>query len=183
MTPPTWKAWGFGFLLYVTNRCIAGLPSHCLRNVWYRYALRVKIAPGGAIHQGAHFTSRGGVHIGTGSTLDQNAWLDGRGGLFIGNHVATGPGVMLLTADHDPQCPQFSGRLKPVHVGDRAWLGARALVLPGVTIGEGAIVAAGAVVTRDVPPHAIVGGVPARIIGQRQGPLAYEFDTLRQPFY
>jgi maltose O-acetyltransferase len=183
MTAPTWKAWRFGFLLYVTNRWIAGLPSHYLRNAWYRRVLRVSIAPKGAIHQGAHFTSRGRVEIGTGTTLDRNAWLDGRGGLFIGDHVATGPGVMFLTADHDPQCPQFSGRLEPVRVGDRAWLGARALVLPGVTIGEGAIVAAGAVVTRDVPPYAIVGGVPARIIGQREGPMSYEFDSQRQPFY
>lgn len=182
MSSPSWKAWRFGFLLYLTNRWVAALPSHRLRLAWYRHVLRAKIEAGVAVHSGAHFTSRGGVEIGTGSTFDQGVWLDGRGGLYIGNHVVTGPAVMFLTADHDPQCPQFSGRLKPIHVGNRVWLGSRATVLPGVTIGEGAVIAAGAVVTRDVPPYSIAGGVPAKVIGERNGPLAYEFSHQAQPF-
>lgn len=182
MTPPSWQAWRFGLLLYLTNRWVAALPFHRLRLAWYRSTLRVRIGLGASIHGGAYFTTRGGVEIGAGSTFAQRAWLDGRGGLFIGEHVVTGPEVMLLTADHDPQCPQFSGRLRSIHIGNRVWLGSRAMVLPGVSIGEGAVVAAGAVVTRDVPPYAIVGGVPAKVIGERTRALTYEFFQQAQPF-
>jgi maltose O-acetyltransferase len=63
-----------------------------------------------------------------------------------------------------------------VVIGDHAWIGYRALVLPGVTIGEGGVVAAGAVVTKDVPPYAIVAGNPARVVGQRTRDLTYELD-------
>jgi acetyltransferase-like isoleucine patch superfamily enzyme len=182
MALPEWKALRFGLLLYLTNRWVAFTPAHWLRNAWYRAVMRVQIDPQVAIHQGAHLTCRGGIEIGFGTTLDHNAWLDGRGGLYIGRNVATGPSVTFLTADHDPQCPNFSGRLRPIHIGDHAWLGARAMVLPGVKIGEGAVVAAGAVVTCDVPPCAIVGGVPARVIGQRQGPMSYELNGQRRPF-
>jgi maltose O-acetyltransferase len=66
-----------------------------------------------------------------------------------------------------------------VVIEDHAWLGTRAMVLPGVTVGRGAVVAAGAVVTKDVPPYTIVGGVPARVIGQRTTDLRYQFDYFR----
>jgi maltose O-acetyltransferase len=75
--------------------------------------------------------------------------------------------------------PDFAGRTAPVVIEDFAWLGSRAMVLPGVTVGKGAVVAAGAVVTRDVPPYAIVGGVPARVIGERERGLDYAFDYFR----
>ncbi|MEB3222816.1 MAG: acyltransferase [Candidatus Sericytochromatia bacterium] len=140
------------------------------------------LAPGSSIHLGARLTTRGGVRVGAGTTLDQGALLDGRGGLTIGRAVATGPDVMLLTADHDPQSPTFAGRTAPIAIGDRAWLGARVTVLPGVSVGEGAVVAAGAVVTRDVAPYTIVGGVPARPIGARTRELTYDFEGYERPF-
>ncbi|MEB3195879.1 MAG: acyltransferase [Candidatus Sericytochromatia bacterium] len=135
-----------------------------------------------AIHRGARFTTRGRLSIGAGSNIDSDAHLDARGGLVIGANVATGPAVMFLTADHAPQSPDFAGRLRPIRIGDRAWLGARATILPGVNVGEGAIVAAGAVVARDVPPHTIVAGVPARVIGQRPGPFDYDLSNGQRPF-
>ncbi|HEY9723192.1 MAG TPA: acyltransferase, partial [Oscillatoriaceae cyanobacterium] len=120
-----------------------------------------------------------GVTIGPGSTIDQHVRLDGRGGLTIGASVSIAPEVCLLTADHDPQSPDFAGRTAPITIEDHVWLGTRATVLPGVRIGRGAIVAAGAVVTRDVAPHTIVGGVPAKPIGQRSEQLDYRFDYFR----
>lgn len=173
--------WRFALLLYVANRGVGRLPFHRLREALYRALLRIELAPGATIHLGARFTTRGGVTIGVGTTIDQDAVLDGRGGLTIGRHVVTGTQVCLLTADHDPQSPTFAGRVAPVTIGDRAWLGTRAMVLPGVTVGEGAVVAAGAVVTRDVAPFTIVGGVPARPIGERTRDLTYELDGYRRP--
>lgn len=86
----------------------------------------------------------------------------------IGNNVSIGQEVMILTSTHAIGGPQRRASPNiiraPVTVGDGAWLGARCIVLPGVTIGAGAVVAAGAVVNRDVAPHTIVGGVPARLI-------------------
>ncbi|MGB0387485.1 MAG: acyltransferase [Ardenticatenaceae bacterium] len=87
----------------------------------------------------------------------------------IGNHVGFGQQVMILTETHKIGTPDYrSGLLnpKPVKIGNGCWVGARAIILPGVTIGEGSVVAAGAVVTKDVPPHTVVGGIPAKVIRQ-----------------
>jgi acetyltransferase-like isoleucine patch superfamily enzyme len=87
--------------------------------------------------------------------------------------VSIGPEAALLTLGHDPRSPTFADRGGPVSVGDRAWIGFRAIVLPGVTIGEGAVVGAGGVVSRDVPPFTIVAGNPARPIGSRPADISY----------
>lgn len=173
--------WRFAIILYLANRWIAWLPWHAAREALWRGLLRMDLAPGSSIHLGLRLTTIGGVAIGPGTTIDQGATLDGRGGLTIGRAVTTGLDVCLLTAEHDPQSPTFEGRLAPVVIGDRAWLGTRAMVLPGVTVGEGAVVAAGAVVTKDVAPYAIVGGVPARVIGERSRDLTYDFTDYRRP--
>ena len=93
--------------------------------------------------------------------------------ITIGNFVGFGQQVMILTETHDIGTPEYrSGQLrpKPVTIGSGCWIGARATILPGVTIGDGAIVAAGAVVTKNVPPHTIVGGIPAKVLGERPEP-------------
>jgi len=82
----------------------------------------------------------------------------------------------ILTLAHDPQDPEFSDKGGDVIIGDRVWIAYRATVLPGVTIGEGAVVAAGAVVASDVEPFTIVGGVPARRIGERNRAIQYRLD-------
>lgn len=97
---------------------------------------------------------------------------------MIGRDVMMGPDVVIFTTDHifsdtsRPMMDQGMAAAKPVTIGDDVWIGQRALILPGVSIGTGAIVAAGAVVTRDVPPFAVVAGNPARIIKDRRGALA-----------
>ena len=100
-----------------------------------------------------------GVFINFGCTfLDQ-------GGITLGDGVFIAPGVKILTEGH-PEEPSRRRTLltKPVVIGNRVWIGAGATILPGVTIGENAIVAAGAVVSRDVEPDTIVVGVPARVL-------------------
>jgi maltose O-acetyltransferase len=90
------------------------------------------------------------------------------GGLIIGENVSISSGVWLVTGTHDMNDPQFPDSYKPIVIGHHAWIGMRATILAGVTIGEGAVVMAGAVVARDVPPYAVVGGVPARFVTQRK---------------
>lgn len=88
-----------------------------------------------------------------------------QGGITIEDGVFIGPGVKILT-EHHPEEPALRHRLlvKPVIVRRKAWIGAGAMILPGVTVGENAIVAAGAVVTKDVPDNAVVAGVPAKVL-------------------
>ena len=101
-----------------------------------------------------------------------------RAKIIFGDHVMTGPGVTMITGGHRIDIP---GRpMKSIHNNEKLpendqdiilngdnWIGANSIILRGVTIGEGAVVAAGAVVTNDVPPYSIVGGVPARVLKRR----------------
>lgn len=171
--------WRLAVVLYAANWWINRIPFHAVRNAYYRGVCRMKLDRKSSLHMGATLTTMGGIEVGPGSTIDQHVRLDGRGGLTIGAGVSIAPEVAILTADHDPQSADFRGRTEPVVLEDQVWVGTRALILPGVRVGRGAVVAAGAVVTRDVPPYAIVGGVPAKVIGQRTQDLAYSHDYFR----
>lgn len=105
------------------------------------------------------------VTIGDGSFVNVGCWFEGAGRVDIGRNVFLGPEVMIITSIHEiDEGGQAAREPVPgqVRVGDRCWLGARATVLPGVTIGEGTIIGAGAVVTKDCKPNAVYAGVPAR---------------------
>lgn len=93
--------------------------------------------------------------------------------------MSISPSVAILTAEHDVQSKSFAGVEAPVAIGDYVFIGTGAMIMPGVTLGDGAIVAAGAVVTHDVGPYTIVGGVPARPIGKRTRDLDYRVDYRR----
>ena len=88
-------------------------------------------------------------------------------GLRIGKNVTLGTEVMIWTLQHDYNDPKFGVKGGAVVIGDYAWLGSRSILLPGVKLGEGAVVAAGAVVTKNVDPFTVVGGVPAKVISKR----------------
>jgi maltose O-acetyltransferase len=101
--------------------------------------------------------------------------------ISVGHHVNIGHAVTLLTIDHElgaqnQRCGQ--SQIGPIVIGRGVWIGANATLLPGVTVGEGAVVAAGAVVSRDVPPNTLVGGVPARVL--RELPLEAPPDSRRR---
>jgi maltose O-acetyltransferase len=142
-------------------------PFHHLRRFFYRLA-GIKIGKGSTIHMGAEFFQPKGINIGEDSIIGNHAFLDGRAPLKIGNHVDVASEVMIYNSKHDINDEEFRPVEKPVKIGDYVFIGPRAIIQPGVTIGDGAIVAAGAVVTDDVPPGKIVGGVPAREIGERK---------------
>jgi maltose O-acetyltransferase len=177
------KAFTLQVVRYLTNGIVAKVPSYSVRHGWYRRALGVKLGRKSAVLMNVYFYVRGrprpdrpGISIGEHTVINQSCVLDGRGGLRIGNNVSISPGVWLLTDGHDMNDPLFPEVLAPIEICDYAWLGSRALVMPGVTIGEGAVVAAGAVVTKDVCPYTVVGGVPARPIGTRAQNLRYQLD-------
>ena len=113
------------------------------------------------------FTTDFGKNITLGKRVFINSGcrFQDQGGITIGDDVLLGHNVVLATLNHDPVVARRASMLPaPIGIGDKVWIGANATVLPGVTIGKGAIVAAGAVVHRDVPPFTVVGGVPARIL-------------------
>ncbi len=171
----------FGFVMWIANYVIAYTPSYWIRHSYYRL-LGMSIGPGTSIQMRLFLLWPQGVTIGDHSVINHACTLDGRGGLRIGNNVSISPEVAVLTLEHDPHDPAFSLREGPVQVDDHVWIGTRAMVLPGVHLHENCVVAAGALVTKDVPPYAIVGGVPARIITTRQCEPSYEL-TFRRPWH
>jgi acetyltransferase-like isoleucine patch superfamily enzyme len=112
--------------------------------------------------------------IGARSTIGQHCYLDARGSIHIENDVSISREAALLTATHNPDDPEFAAELAPVHLEQRCWIGMRSLVMPGVHIGEGAIVAAGALVTTNIEPYTIVAGTPAKTLRKRHQPMNYQ---------
>jgi galactoside O-acetyltransferase len=127
------------------------------------------------IAPGARLTHTYGIRAGRNMHLNGGTYIDGRGGLTLGSHVLIGPNVVLLSSQHhwsDPEVPIVlqGHRMAPTTIGDDVWIGANAIITPGVTLATGTVVGAGAVVTCDTLPYSIVGGVPARVIGSRTPP-------------
>lgn len=151
---------------------VGRLPSRAVRNFFYRRA-GVKIPRTSAIYWRAEFYSPERVRIGEYTTVGDSAFLDARRGIEIGDCVDIGSRVVIWTLQHDIDDPDFAAVGGPVVIEDYAWVSSGATILPNVRIGEGAVVAAGAVVTKDVPPYTVVGGIPARFIRHRARGLRY----------
>ena len=120
--------------------------------------------------------------IGKGTVINAGAVIHCAGGVKIGNHVHIGHGFCVYSSNHNYVSQEVipydaTYIAKPVEIGDCVWIGANVSIVPGVTIGEGAIVGMGAVVTRDVPAGAIVGGNPAKIIGNRNMDVYYRLKS------
>ncbi len=152
------------------------IPSHILRKFLYRRVFGIRIGRQSNIHFGCRFYNPRGVTIGDNCVIGHMCFLDGRDGLTIGNNVNIAGETAIYTQEHDPNASDFGAIGAPVVFGDYSFTGSRALVLPGVTIGKGAAVAAGAVVTKDVGEFEIVGGVPAKKIAERSRDLSYNLD-------
>jgi len=143
------------------------IPFHSVRNFFY-YLSGIKMGKKSAIHMGARFYNPAKIKIGEGTIVGDHAFFDGRSPITIGKHTDIASQVMIYNSEHDLSDPTFKATEEPVSIGDYCFIGPRVIIMPGVSIGNGAVVAGGAVVTKDVPTLAIVGGVPAKVIGERQ---------------
>lgn len=195
------KKWGNGKnipLLYKALKKPYTIWESIFRKGWQRYMLfQIGMVPSNHIRRfvysalGAeigknvvlHFrTEIRGVHrlkIGAGTIIGDNALLDARRGLTIGENVCLASEVTIHPGGHDIRDPYFSAPAldsSPVVIGNRVYIGARAMILNGVTIGEGAVLCAGCVVTKDVEPFAVVAGIPARKVNERPRDLRYVFN-------
>jgi acetyltransferase-like isoleucine patch superfamily enzyme len=172
-------------LNYLTNHVVAHTPSFTLRRLWYRHALGIQFGHHASVFMGTYvpFFSPGAirrdcVRSGRNSRINRSCTLDVRGGLTIGENVSISPEVMFVGGSHDVNDPGFGDVTRPISIEDHAFIGTRAMILPGVTVGRGAVVTAGSLVSRDVAPMTIVAGVPARRVGTRDpSAIAYELDS------
>lgn len=177
------RSLGLQLIRYLTNAIVAHVPSHTLRRAWYTRVVGLRLGAHSSLFMGLHLQFRGrpragrpGITIGDHTVVNAGCHLDGRGGLVIGDNVSISAGTWILTDEHDINDPRFPEILAPVVIEDYVFVGSKAMILPGVTIGRGAVIGAGAVVTEDVPAFQIVGGIPARTIGERRGEPRYQLD-------
>jgi len=147
--------------------CLGYIPFHTIRKLLFRLA-GISIGCKSTIHIGARFYQPKNISIGKGTIIGDHVTLDGRAQLTIGNHVDIASGVMIFNSQHDIHSQDMRSEEKPVIIEDYVFIGPRSIILPGITIKKGAVVAAGAVVTKDVPEKTVVGGVPAKEISPRK---------------
>lgn len=158
------------FNVYILH-LIGHIPSHHVRRFFYRLS-GMRIGKGSTLHMGVRFYNPGNISIAEDSIIGEGVVLDGRSKLTIGSHVDIATEVMIYNAEHDVNAEHFAAvenvTVEPVVIEDYVFIGARAIILPGVVIRRGAVIGAGAVVTKNVPEFTIVGGVPAKPIGERK---------------
>jgi len=123
-------------------------------------------------HLDSRFIRPEKIRIGDFCKIGEGAYVDGSGGVTIGRCTIIGPHVTIITANHryeETDLLPFDNVMlaRPVTIGPYCWIGRGVMILPGVTVGEAAVIAAGSVVTKDVEPYAVVGGNPARLIKKR----------------
>lgn len=158
--------WWVDFRLYLIHFVSLHVPFATFRHFCFRLS-GLKLGRGSTIHMGCRFFEPGGVTVGSDTKIGDNAFLDGRAPLIIGNHVDIASQVLIYNSEHDLESESFEAIEEPVVIEDYVFIGPRAIILLGVKIGKGAVIAAGAVVTKDVGQYSIVAGVPARPIGER----------------
>jgi maltose O-acetyltransferase len=132
-----------------------------------------------AILMHTKFDASKGFCIGNNSVINSNCRIDTRGGVFIGNNVSISSDVIILTADHDMDSPNFEGRTQSVTIEDYVWIGTRVTIMPGIKVMRGAVIGSGSIVTKSILPFNVVAGVPAKIIKKRTQNLEYELNYRR----
>lgn len=158
---------------------ISLIPWMTVRKTLYR-SLGANLGKNVRIHFKTEIRDLTGLTIEEGAIIGDNALLDARNGLTIGRFVNLSSNVSIYTEQHNYRDKLFRcnqpGK-KSIEIGERAWIGCNVIVLPGVTIGEGAVCCAGCVVTKDVEPWSVVAGIPAVEVGKRPTNQEYIFKS------
>lgn len=155
------------------NVVINKIPSRHIRK-WFYQMMGAKIGQNSYPCRRVEVLLPRGLVLGDGVAVGWFAELDARGGITVGHDTNISSHAKLITGSHDIDDPDFTADFRPIIIGHHCWIGTGATILQGVTIGDGAVVAAGAVVTKNIPPYTVVGGVPAKVIRERNRELRYK---------
>lgn len=161
------------FLLVAILNVTYNFIPNPIRNLYLRL-YGITIGKSSYIHRSCKFFHIGKIIIGTNCTINFGCYLDNRRGISIGNNVGIAHNTKIYTLGHDIDDPEFKTKGKPVIIKDNSFIFSNAVIMPGVTIGEGAIVLSGAVVTKDIEPWAVVGGNPAKTLRFRNKDINYK---------
>lgn len=163
----------FAFKDYVFREWIMFIPFHWIRNFFIRNTI-YSLGKNTSFLMGVEFRNGKNISIGNNSIINKRVLLDGRGGkLIIGNNVDIAQETNIWTLEHKVHDDHHKDIGADVVIEDYVWIASRVTILPGVKIGRGAVIASCALVNKDVPPLAIVGGVPAKMLGTRKSKLEY----------
>lgn len=158
------------FVFWSYNWFFGYCPFYFVRRFYLRNVLGIKVGKGSYIHIGCKV--KAGLRIGRNSIIGRNCVL--WGDIQIGDNVSIVAESYIFSSSHYVDDENFMAFHKQVEIGDRAWIGARSIVQPGVIIGEGAVLACGSVATKSLDPYGIYGGVPAKFLRYRNREICYE---------
>lgn len=149
------------------NVIVNKIPSRHIRK-WFYEILGAKIGKNTVICRRVDVLFPKGLKLADNIAVGWFVDLDARGGIYIDHDTNISSHTKFITGSHDLDEPEFTASFKPIKIGHHCWIGTGAIVLQNVNIGDGAVIAAGAVVTKDIPPYEVWGGVPAKFIRKRQ---------------
>lgn len=160
----------YGFWFYLFNYGLTFFPNHSLRKFYLKNVMGIKIGNDTFIHMGCIFYPN--VKIGNNSVIGRQCHL--LGNITIKDNVSITAQTYIFSSSHYKDSPIFEAYTKPIVIEDYVWIGARAMVLPGVRIGKGAILGAASTATKNIEEYAVCVGSPAKQIGKRTEILSYE---------
>ena len=159
--------------IYIYNNVFTFIPSNTLRVFYLRYILGHKIGKNNFVHLGCNFYGK--IKIGNNCVIGRKVILKG-GIIVIGNNVSITAETYIQTGSHFLDDENFKSFETEVNIKDRVWIGLRSIILPGVTLGEGSVLGAGSVLTKNIPDFKVFAGVPAKFIKDRNRNISYNLD-------
>lgn len=155
------------------NVVINKIPSRHFRK-WFYQLMGAKIGKNTVLCRRVEVLYPKGLKLSNNISIGWFSELDARGGITVEHNTNISSHVKMITGSHDIDDPNYTADFQPIYIGHHCWIGTGAIILNNVMIGDGAVVAAGAVVTKNVPAYTVVGGVPAKIIKKRPQNLNYK---------
>jgi maltose O-acetyltransferase len=159
------------FKFYLYNQWITYLPIHFFRVLYLKKVLGITIGDNSFVHMRCFFCEGSVILIGKNTVIGTGAYLSGE--ITVGNNVSLTAFCHIQSSSHYKDSQIFEGYSKPIIIDDRAWIGVRSYIGPGIRVGEGGILAAQSVLTKDIPPFTVWGGCPAKEISKRSSDINY----------